>query len=434
MRPPRPMNWPLTTPAHYESSREASIDAARGAAMVFVCISHFAHYFTVVSGPSDIGVYLRAVGMIASPTFVTVSGMVAGFMFVARSRSFPHFRRKLVDRGVFLLLIGHPTLALTGFLAGQSFALAISIEYITDAIAVAVIIGPWLVSALRQRSRILLAAGIFAIDWLAILFWHQSPGATTLAKHYFVGLLDPEDFVTFPVIPWFAVYLTGTAIGESFGAYYAQQSRRGGHVLLAKIGLASFAFGAVFKFVFIVLRFSIPNFALAYPNLVALLSSYQKGPPGLTYVCFYGGAGLMLVAAVLETARRRMQRSLLNQLRQIGQASFFSFVIQFHLYNVLMPRLHLPYTHAWPILFVLSLALLAAAAAAWNSVAGNRFLSVGIGPLLERRARQRRERREAPIILNVFGGVEAALTVPPPSGRPLLPSILRFATRENKRT
>lgn len=428
-----PMNWPLTTTARYESSREASIDAARGAAMVFVCLSHFARYFMIVSAPRDVGLYLAAVGLIASPTFVTVSGMVAGFMFVVRSRSFPHFRRKLVDRGVFLLLIGHPTLALTGFLAGRSFAITNSFEYITDAIAVAVIIGPWLVSALRQRARISLAVGIFAIDWLAILFWHQSAGAATLAKHYFVGLLNPEDFETFPVIPWFAVYLTGTAIGESFGAYYAQQNRRGGHVLLAKIGLASFAFGAVMKFVFIVLRFSLPNFALAYPNLVPLLSSYQKYPPGLTYMCFYGGAGLMLVAAVLETARRGMQRSLLNPLRQIGQASFFSFVIQFPLYNVLLPRLHLPYTHAWPLLFVLSLALLAPAAAAWNSVEGNRFLSVGIGPLLERRARQRRERREASIILNVVDGVKAALTVPPPSGRPLPPSILRFATRENKR-
>ncbi len=109
-------------------------------------------------------------------------------------------------------------------------------------------------------------------------------------------------------------------------------------------------------------------------------------------------------------------------------------MIQFPLYNVVLPTLQPPYIHAWPLLFVLSLALLAVAAAAWNSVEGNRFLSVGIGPLLERRARQRRERREAPIILNVFGSVEAALTVPPPSGRPLLPSILRFATRENKRT
>jgi len=416
----------LTSRARYESSREASIDAARGAAMVFVCLSHFAGYFTFVSGASEVGVYLTLVGMLASPTFVTVSGIVAGFMFVARSRSFPHFRRKLVDRGVFLLLVGHAVLALTGVLSGQSFSFAYSIEYITDAIALAVIVGPWLVGALRQNSRIMLAVGIFAIDWLAILFWHPSLGAATLAKHYFVGLLNPTDagvlFPTFPVIPWFAVYLVGTVIGERVGAYYAREKRRDGHLLLAKIGLVSFVCGVGIKFAFVLLKLSIPNFALAHPNLVPLLSSYQKHPPGLTYICFYAGAGLLLVAGVLEAARRGMQRFLLNQLRQIGQASFFSFVLQFHLYHVLLPKLQLPYTRAWPLLFILSLALLAVAAAAWNSIEGNRFLTVGIAPLLERKARLRQERREPQLVLNVAARVESGNEGPSPLGPVVAPN------------
>jgi uncharacterized membrane protein len=419
------MQLSLTSKARYESSREASIDAARGAAMVFVCLSHFARYFTLVSGPSEVGVYLTLVGMVASPTFVSVSGMVAGFMFVARSKSFPHFRRKLVDRGVFLLLVGHTMLSLTGVLSGLSFSFAYSVEYITDAIAVAVIIGPWLVSALRQKSRIVLGAGIFAIDWCAILFWQPSLGAATLTKHYLVGLLNPAEagvlFPTFPVIPWFGVYLLGTVIGERVGAYYAQEKRRDGHVLLAKIGLASFVFGVAVKFALVILKLSIPNFTLAHPILVPLLSSYQKHPPGPTYICFYAGAGLLLVAGVLEAARRGMQRFLLNQLRQIGQASFFSFVLQFLLYHVLLPKLHLPYTRAWPLLFLLSLTLLAVAAAAWNSIEGNRFLTVGIAPLLERSARLRRERNEPPIGLNVSGLGESANEGPPPSGRSQAP-------------
>ncbi len=48
-------------------------------------------------------------------------------------------------------------------------------------------------------------------------------------------------------------------------------------------------------------------------------------------------------------------------------------MIQFPLYNVVLPTLQPPYIHAWPLLFVLSLALLAVAAAAWNSVEGNRL-------------------------------------------------------------
>jgi uncharacterized membrane protein len=406
------MQTSLASKARYESSREASIDAARGAAMVFVCLSHFASYFTLVSRAGEVGAYLTMIGMVASPTFVTVSGLVAGFIFVARRESFPHFRRKLVDRGVFLLVVGHAILALTGVLAGRSFSTVYSVEYITDAIAVAVIIGPWLIGTHRQKLRILLAAGIFAIDWFAILFWHPNPGAATLAKHYLVGLLNPEDagilFFTFPVIPWFAVYLVGTAIGQRVGAYYAQEKRREGHLLLAKIGFASFVFAVAVKFVFVLVKLSIPNFAVAHPNLVPLLSSYQKLPPGPTYVCFYAGAGLLLVAGVLEAARRGMQRFLLNHLRQIGQASFFSFVIQFVIYYSLLPKLRLPYTHAWPLLFMFSLALLAVVAAAWNSIDGNRFLTVGIGPLLERKARLRQERREPQLVLNVVSRVESA--------------------------
>jgi hypothetical protein len=311
-------------------------------------------------------------------------------------------------------------LALTGVLSGHTLSFAYSIEYITDAIAVAVIVGPWLVGALRQKSRILLAAGIFAIDWFAILFWHPGPGAATFAKHYFVGLLNAADagvmFLTFPVIPWFAVYLIGTAIGERVGAYYAQEKRRDGHLLLARIGLASFVFGAAVKFAFVLLKLSIPNFALAHPNLVPVLSSYQKHPPGLTYLCFYAGAGLLLVAGVLEAARLRKQRFLLNQLRQIGQASFISYVIQFHFYNVLLPKLHLPYTRAWPLLFVFSIALLAVVAAAWNRIEGNRFLTVGIAPLLERKARLRQERREPQLVLNVAARAESGNEGPSPLG------------------
>ncbi len=421
----------LTSSARYQSSREASIDAARGAAMLFVCLSHFARYFTLVSAPGEVGTYLTLVGMLASPTFVTVSGMVAGFMFSARSKSFPHFRRKLIDRGVFLLLVGHPALALTGALSGQSFAIADSVEYITDAIAIAVIVGPWLVTTVRPKSRILLAAGVFFFDWLAILFWHPTPGPAALAKHYLVGLLNPEDagvaFVTFPVIPWFAVYLMGTAIGERFGEYYARERRKDGHRLLARIGLASFLFAVSVKFGFVLLKVAIPNFAVVYPNVVPILSSYQKYPPGLTYVFFYAGAGLLLVSAVLEAARRGLQPFLLNQLRQIGQGSFFSYVVQFHLYNVLLPRLQLPYTPAWPLLFLLSLALLAGAAAAWNSVEGNRFLTVGIGPVLEWRARRKGAERDAQLLFNVVSAGEIATETatvlgplpPPPSYSPI---------------
>ena len=74
-------------------------------------------------------------------------------LLVTRRKSFPHFRRKLVDRGIFLLLVGHPVLAFMGVLAGTGFYNAYRVGYITDAIAIAIIIGQWLASTLSQRSK-----------------------------------------------------------------------------------------------------------------------------------------------------------------------------------------------------------------------------------------------------------------------------------------
>jgi uncharacterized membrane protein len=383
----------------------ASIDAARGAAMIFVCLSHFANNYHFATGARQEGIYLFTIGLVASPTFVIVSGIVAGFMSVARKVSFARFRRKLLDRGVFLLLVGHAVLASTGALAGKGFSYAYRIGYITDAIAIAILIGPWLVAALHPKSRLLLAAGIFGLDWCAIMFWHQNAGIYTLAKHYLIGVVDPVaagvTFPAFPVIPWFAVYLVGTVIGERVGASYARGDRREGERLLARIGMASFVFGSGAKLGLILIKRFAPHVAQGHPSLMPLLSSYQKYPPGPTYLLFYTGAGLMIVAGVLGAERQGMLSLLLNLLREIGQASLFSYVVEFHLYAVLLPMLRLHYSPFWPLLFGLSVLLLAAAAAAWNSIEGNRFLTVGIAPLLERNALRRRNGRDNEVTVDV---------------------------------
>lgn len=385
----------------HESSRVASIDAARGTAMLFVCLAHFTNAYFFLNGREDIGANLVAIGMIASPTFVTVSGLVAGFLAVTRGNSFAQLRRKLLDRGLFLLLLGHLVLALSGLITGKGLTHAYRVEYITDAIGFAILIGPWLVATLRGRSRLLLAVTIFALDWWAILFWTPGEGIPTLAKRYLVGAVDPGQWeVTaggFAAIPWLAVYLVGTVIGERVGSYYAEKRQTAAHLLLAKLGILSVVCTLSVKIGLIVLRRTAPVFAPTHPSLTHFLSFYQKFPPGLIYLCFFGGAGMLLVAGILEAGRRGMQPFLLNQLRQIGLASFFVYIVQYYIYVVLLHALRLPYTPFWPLIFLLSIALLAMVATVWNLSGGNRYLTVGLGPLLKRVAHRGSTILEKPV-------------------------------------
>lgn len=356
--------------------------------MVFVCLAHFTNSYFFPLGKIEIGGNLVAIGMLASPTFVTVSGLVAGFLAVTRRSSFTSLRRKLVDRGLFLLLIGHLILAVSGLATGAGFVHADRVEYITDAIGFAILFGPWLVATLSGKSRLLLAATIFAADWLAILFWAPSDGIAALTKQYFVGAVNSGQWGLtsggFAVIPWFAVYLVGTVIGERVGSDYVSNRQMNAHLLLVKLSVSTVFCALCVKLGLVLLGRTAPLVFHAHPTLVNLLSFYQKFPPGPVYLCFFGGAGMLLVAGILEAGRRDIQPFLLNQLRQIGLASFFVYIVQFYLYGVIVRALQLPYTPFWPLIFLCSIALLAIVAKAWNLRAGNRFLTVGIGPLLER--------------------------------------------------
>ena len=362
--------------------------------MLFVCLAHFTNSYFFLNGEEGIGRNLVVIGMIASPTFVTMSGLVAGFLGITRKSSFVHLRRKLIDRGLFLLLVGHLVLSLSGLIAGQRFLYAYRIGYITDAIGFAILIGPWLVATFSGRARLLLAATVFILDWLAVLLWTPGEGIPSLVKAYIVGVVGPGQWELtagdFAAIPWTAVYLIGTVIGTTVGSYYVSDRRKAAHLMLAKLGTVSILAALVTKVSLVILKRFAPAFAEGHQTLLHFLSFYQKFPPGPVYLCFFGGAGMLLVAAILEASRREIQPFLLDQLRQVGLASFFVYIVQFYIYVIVEHALHLPYTPFWPLIFVLSIVLIALAATLWNRKAGNQYLTVGIAPLLERAAHRQR--------------------------------------------
>ena len=362
--------------------RLGSIDAVRGTAMLFVCLAHFTGIYLWRTGARELANYLGTVGMIASPTFVIVSGMMVGFLARTTSAEFANLRIKLLDRGVFLLTVGHLLLAITITRSFSNYPGTLRASFITDAIAVSIMVTPWLVSALSAKRRVAIAIGAFFLNWLAVLQWHPTISFLIVCKRYLVGIpsgFSDSDFLAFPVIPWMAVYLAATAVGGMVGRLYVSGDRKRAHVLLARMGGAALLIAATVDAITDVLRRAHVG---ARWNEMFFFAIYQKFPPGPVYLGFFGGAGIILLAFMLEVDRRGAFPRAMDQLRQMGRASLFTYVAQYALYVSLLGRLRLSYTPLWPVLFVFSLIILSRGAAAWDRNHGNNLLTVGISSLL----------------------------------------------------
>jgi uncharacterized membrane protein len=372
-----------------KSQRLGAIDAVRGAAMLFVFLAHFTSVYLWRTEARELASYLATLSMIASPTFVIVSGMMVGFFAATNPAGFHDLRIKLLDRGVFLLVVGHLLLAIAVTRAPSSFAAAYLTSFITDAIAVSIIVAPWLMTALDATTRIATAASVFLVNWLVIVQWHPAAAGLVLVKRYLVGTVSgpgSREVLVFPVFPWVAAYLAATVLGELVGKMYANGDRKGAHQLLARIGGVSFLVAGLIDGATDGLRSAHAGLAGLGWSPTWFLAMYQKFPPGPVYLGFFGGAGIVLLAAILEIDRRGAFPRVMNKLRQLGRASLFAFIAQYALYVAVLGRLHPPYTPLWPVFFVFSIIVLVQGAAAWDRHDGNRFFTVGLASLLRRNA------------------------------------------------
>jgi len=132
--------------------RIGSLDATRGTAMLFVLISHFGLTYFGRNGQAHLEDWFERVGKVASPTFMVLSGMMGGFLYAMRRDSFRAIRMRLADRGLFFLTFGHVVIAVAHVPRFGRFDWALYEVFITDTIAFSIIVGPFLVEALRPRT------------------------------------------------------------------------------------------------------------------------------------------------------------------------------------------------------------------------------------------------------------------------------------------
>jgi uncharacterized membrane protein len=360
-------------------NRIRALDATRGTAMIFVLISHFGLTYFGRNGQEHLEDWFERVGKVASPTFMVLSGMMAGFLYAMRPDSFRATRMRLADRGLFFLTFGHVVIAAAHAPKLGRFDWALYEVFITDTIAFSIIVGPLLVEVLRPRARVALGVALFAASWAAMELWPVDWHAwwrAALVGELVTGPTYRTSIYTFPVLPWFAIYLASTSLGAAFAARLSRDGEAGAARLMLHVGGAAVLLAIVCaKAAAIALDAGV----IAPERLVATLASMGcKRPPGPVYLLFHGGAGLLLLAAMMTVDRLGRLDAWLRFTTRMGRTSFFLFVVQFFVFNAFFFRARLPMSPVWPLYFAATVVLVGLASWWWDAGGYNRFMTMRI--------------------------------------------------------
>jgi uncharacterized membrane protein len=364
------------------TQRQQAIDATRGIAMLFVCLSHFAYaYFGELPSHALESHVATRIALIASPTFVSLSGILLGFLFRANPSGMPALGAKLVDRGLFLLTVGHVLIALAHIPTAGGLGPAFEWGFITDAIGIGLLVGPGLVQHVPSRRRLVLAAALYALSWVTVVAWNPEASIIERIKEYLVGsaIFLPGHpklvFECFPILPWLAVYLAATVLGEALGERYQASRRAAAATLVTRLAIACLLGAVAFK---IVPRLLTAIGVLPPDILIWTLGwPFQKQPPAPTYLGLYAGAGLLLLRTIMAVDEHPRARGWLAPAAMLGRVSLATFIAQYYVYFTVLKLWSPPYTPWWPLLFVISFAIVFGISTLWNRLGNNEIFSIG---------------------------------------------------------
>jgi Heparan-alpha-glucosaminide N-acetyltransferase, catalytic len=346
--------------------------------MLFVCLSHFSEAYLRPNQMLTSVWWVYHVAMIATPTFMIVSGMTLGLLHRTHREDFRSIQVKLIDKGLVLLTVGRLLILVAHIPLAGGLPAVLRCGFVTDAIGVNVVVGSLLIPRLSRAGRMRLGAGAYLLGWAMVLFWHPHALGWSLMRTVLAGELDrfdPHELAyVFPLLPWFGVYLCSTCLGESLADEAALDERRAGRRFL-RLGVASVALGVASKFGLLLFG----GRGLASDSDLPwelLLEPGRKLPPAPAYLAFYGGAGLLLTGVLLLAQRWPPMDWFLRLTSRMGQTSLFLFILQYFVYFSFFPLAALSYRPFWPAYFFVSLLFVILVDLFWYRHGLNRLLTV----------------------------------------------------------
>ena len=345
--------------------------------MFFVFLSHFAESYVRPNGKFELLSILYHITMVASPTFMLISGIVLGHLYEMRKDDFQPLKRTLIGRGLFLLTIGRVLIMLAHIPLAGGFISMLHWGFITDAIGVSVILGPLLIQRVNSTVRLVAGIGLFALSRTLVFTWYPTQEFMTVVKYLLFGPAAGYHNAiyadVFPIVPWFSVYLVGTCIGTRIGTLHVrgEMGKANAFILaLASVTISFLVLGPVL-IEYINVQ-SLEHITSSWPLMIHI----EKLPPSLSYFLFYGGIGLLILYAYSRLESNSVVASIARFTGMIGQVSLFVFIVQYFVYFSLLVVLKLQYTVFWPLYFVASVFVVCVPSKLWYDRGLNKYLSV----------------------------------------------------------
>lgn len=353
------------------SRRSLFIDATRGLAMMFVCLSHFGIGYFGRLREAHLEHLTSLVALPSTPTFIVLSGLLLGFLSVQSPASFPNLGLKLMDRGLFLLGPARALVMLAHFVIFRH----IRFFFITDTIGICLLLGPWTVANFSSAIRAALGLGLITFGWFIYLAWTPTSVSHGVLHSILVGDVPFKfGWLTFPLLPWVGAYLLATPIGEALARW-----RKQGDGFVFKLG----ALAALCMVAGAAMHFAGRGL---HPEVREILSAGQKYPPSPAFLLACGGGGLFATALMAWLEQRHLFSTILAGFATVGRSSLVVFVVQYFVYYALIYSLPLPATHLWPLFLAATLVFIFAVAVWWDRRVGNEYLTVGLPYLARARA------------------------------------------------
>jgi uncharacterized membrane protein len=351
------------------------IDVARGAAMLLVFLSHFleAYFDPFPVHPQAYKPFTR----ISTPAFMCVSGLTLAVLFARNRGRFGPTRDRLIDRGLFLIVVGHPIFLISYFFMNDSWRDALRVVFVTDTIGFSVIAGSLLITRLGPRARFALGLALLGLGWITLAAWNPPiPSMGWRLKDFLVGDWR-ERFLTynFPPVLWFGLYLVASAAGARFAHAHETGTQGALPRRAALLGVGLLAASAVAHFGLRALAAGrSPGVAT---GLAHFADAFEKLPPSPTFMLFYVGLVALLLAALMLADRSRAGRWFCNYVVIFGRNSLPAFLIQSFVYFMAVQLLPRPPQILLPVYFAATVVLLRAAVSFWERKKLNRLLTVG---------------------------------------------------------